>query len=307
MNNIKIYIKIILITLIIALPSIILVDRIAGSVLNNFHQGWNHKGYRGPVKEKRENVNHRIIVLGGSVAAGYGLNYKESFPYILEKKLSKNNFDVVNLGKNGQGIYGILNDVKNYYYLNYDIAIIHNGYNDCTSKNFNLISRNENFFYRKFNYLPILYTYISDKIRRELNIKKKKSTNNLFNSNNNLIFNTCQFLFYKNHPDIYFDKVKFKDHLDSFYLIHYKKVLNFLEKKNKKVIMIIQPKYGNDPMQQIQSDLLIKLSKDFNNIKVLNLSDQVDITDINISYDALHYTKYGNELIVKKILPLINK
>ena len=162
-KKLKLYFIIVSISLIIFTLMIILLDRIVGNKLNNLYGGWNYKGYRGDIKlEKKKNFK-RIAVFGGSVVGGYGLNYRDSFPYILEQKLTSKQFDVVNLGSNGKGIYSILHDIRDYLYLDYDIAIIHNGYNDCSIKGYNLLTRNTNFFYKHFKYLPSLDVYLSEK------------------------------------------------------------------------------------------------------------------------------------------------
>ena len=315
LKKLKVYFIIISISLIIFTCMIIFLDRIVGKKLNNLYQGWNHKGYRGEIKlEKKKNFK-RIAVFGGSVVGGYGLNYKNSFPYILEQKLASKQFDVVNLGSNGKGIYSILHDVRDYLYLDYDIAIIHNGYNDCSTKGYNLLTRNTNFFYKHFKYLPSLDVYLSEKIQLLLNRKnpnalddyyKKKAKERAIKYKNdpNKNFNlfTCKNLYEKKNKTLIFDKDEFIDHMNLFYIVNYKKVIDFLTKNKKDIIVIIQPEYGNDPLQKIQSELIVKLIKNYKNVKIINLSKKIDLNNPKISYDRIHNTKLGNELTVNLIL-----
>ena len=105
------------------------------------------------------------------------------------------------------------------------------------------------------------------------------------------------------------DEIKmFKKHLLSFYVPKYIDTLNFLEKKNIMTIVIIQPSY-NDIRQKIQSDILREISKKFQAVHLLDLSDKIDILDIKISYDKMHNTKLGNQItadfIYKKIFTLL--
>ena len=90
--------------------------------------------------------------------------------------------------------------------------------------------------------------------------------------------------------------------MNLFYLVNYKKVIDFLTKNKKDIIVIIQPEYGNDPLQKIQSELIVKLIKNYKNVKIINLSKKIDLNNPKISYDRIHNTKLGNELTVNLIL-----
>src|SRR5947207_15897741 len=65
-------------------------------------------GYRGPTIGRKQPNETRVVVLGGSTAFGYGVQYDEAFPYYLEQLLNARGrrFTVVNLGAPGQGAYG---------------------------------------------------------------------------------------------------------------------------------------------------------------------------------------------------------
>ena len=85
-----------------------------------------------------------------------------------------------------------------------------------------------------------------------------------------------------------------------------KKIILLITKNNKQIIVIIQPKYEANPLQEIQSQLIIKLVKKYKNVKLLNLSDKINLNDPKISLDQIHNTRLGNELTVQFLLPLIN-
>src|SRR6478736_1227061 len=69
--------------------------------------GVNIWGYRGPIVRAKQRGEHRLVVLGGSTAFGYGVDWDQAFPAQLEdalRPLSKNGAPVivVNLGFNAQ-------------------------------------------------------------------------------------------------------------------------------------------------------------------------------------------------------------
>ena len=315
MRNFKVYFLISIASLLFGILTIYFLDRLIGTKLNDLYNGYNHKGYRGIVKKAKPKNYKRIAMFGGSVIGGYGVNYRDAIPFLLENKFSNKNIDVVNLGMNGNGIYGINKDVKSYLYLDYDIAVIHNGYNDCTIKRFNKSNtRNSSFFFRNFNYLPIIDTYVQEKLYLILNSNNKKENHEIISEYYEKKAIKTKHIrplmcFDNVNNNISDDEIKiFKKHLQSFYVPKYTDTLNFLEKKNIMTIVIIQPSY-NDIRQKIQSDILREISKKFETVYLLDLSNKIDILDIKISYDKMHNTKLGNQIttdfIYKKIITLI--
>ena len=287
--------------------------------MNNLYQGWNYKGYRGVVKDLKSKDQKRVAFFGGSVVAGYGVNYRDAIPYIMEEKFVNEEIDVVNLGFNGNGIQGIYHDVKNYLYLDYDLAVIHNGYNDCTFEKFNKRSvRNDNFFFKNFGYLPIMKTYLQEKIYLILHPNENKSPGEIISeyyAKKNLkeqeIVLKPKWCHGNVKNKLSENEIKnFKKHLYKFYVPKFEETLIFLEKKNIKTIIIIQPSY-NDLRQDIQSDIIRKLSIQYTGVVLLDLSNKMDISDKKISYDNMHYTRMGNEIAVdlmyEKILNLVKK
>ena len=71
-----------------------------------YHPAWgtvssNSLGFRSPEIDQNKN---QIIVLGDSYAWGFGVSDTETFPYYLDKMVSKFNYQVLNLGVSGYGI-----------------------------------------------------------------------------------------------------------------------------------------------------------------------------------------------------------
>lgn len=91
-------------------------------------------GYRGPAVGAKRSNEKRVVALGGSTVFGYSLYWHESWPSYLEQQLNgrgtARRYSVVNLGAPAQGAYGFRFDLEDYSYLQYDAAILYEGYND---------------------------------------------------------------------------------------------------------------------------------------------------------------------------------
>jgi acyl-CoA thioesterase-1 len=75
---------------------------------------------------------HNIVVLGDSLAAGYGLEPEESFPSLLQKKINdqKWNFTVVNAGLSGDTSAGGLRRISWLLRQKVDVLLVELGGND---------------------------------------------------------------------------------------------------------------------------------------------------------------------------------
>jgi hypothetical protein len=123
-------------------------------------------GYRGPVAGKKAPGEVRIAVLGGSTAFGYGPDWDGSMPYLLEQRLTALNrgrFSVVNLAYNNDGAYAMRFALEDYMWLDYDIAILYEGYNDLgDAPNYHTFRRRSGVF-RLTGYLPVVPTVLNEK------------------------------------------------------------------------------------------------------------------------------------------------
>ena len=101
----------------------------------------NSLGYRGEeiVQPKPKGV-FRIVALGGSTTYGEGVrNYKETYPYLLEKVLKKrfnySNVEVINAGVGGYNSWeSLINLQFRVLDLNPDMIIIYHGTNDVHTR-----------------------------------------------------------------------------------------------------------------------------------------------------------------------------
>ncbi len=143
--------------------------------------GVNRWGYRGPVLWDKgldfETASHetRILVLGGSTAFGYGVHWNEAWPAQLEQILHAPHWEdghhtigrraiqVVNLGYNAEGAYAMRKTLDDFAWLEPDIIVLYEGYNDLGGINTNVFRRDSPVF-RSTGYLPILPLVIHEKL-----------------------------------------------------------------------------------------------------------------------------------------------
>ena len=123
--------------------------------------GVNIWDYRGPIAHKKQAEERRIVMLGGSAAFGYGVSWKEAIPARFDSKFrdAGERVSVVNLAYNNEGAYSFRFTLADYLYLDYELAILYEGYNDLMGDPLapnSSIFRHESPVFRVTGYLPIL-------------------------------------------------------------------------------------------------------------------------------------------------------
>ena len=138
--------------------------------------GFNVWGYRGAPVGKKKPGEYRIVVLGGSAAYGYGVTADEAMPAVLEAKLrarmSSPLLTVVNLGYNNEGTYSFKTTLQDYGWLDYDLALLYEGYNDLMAdeRRPNVqVFRHESPVFRLTGYMPIFPIIFKEKAAAMLN------------------------------------------------------------------------------------------------------------------------------------------
>ena len=130
--------------------------------------GLNRHGYRGPVVGRKQPGELRIVMLGGSTVFGYGVLWNEAIPFQLEARLRERlgrPVSVVNLGYNNEGAYAFAPHLEDFAYLDYDLVILYEGYNDLggdLAVN-RAVYRRDSAIYRLTGYFPILPLYLEEK------------------------------------------------------------------------------------------------------------------------------------------------
>jgi hypothetical protein len=132
--------------------------------------GLNRYGYRGPVVGGKQDGELRVAMLGGSTVFGYGVAWHESIPAYLETTLEARlarPVTVVNLGFNNEGAYAFRPNLEDFEYLDYDVVVLYEGYNDLPGDDGpnRAVYRRASAIYRAFGYYPILPLYLEEKAR----------------------------------------------------------------------------------------------------------------------------------------------
>ncbi len=129
--------------------------------------GYNVWGYRGPSAGKKRPGEYRVVMLGGSVTYGYGVSPDQTIPVDLERALrtqtGSDKFKVINLAYNSEGAYSFKFTLRDYEYLDYDLAILFEGYNDMSIKQNTSVYRHESPIFRMTGYMPILPVVFREK------------------------------------------------------------------------------------------------------------------------------------------------
>ena len=108
-------------------------------------------------------------MLGGSTAYGYGVNWEDAIPAQLERALTSApcHATVVNLGYNNEGAHSLRFTLEDYLWLDYDAAILYEGYNDVsldTAPDANRqVFRRDSPVFRLTGYLPIFPIIFKEK------------------------------------------------------------------------------------------------------------------------------------------------
>jgi hypothetical protein len=137
--------------------------------------GFNVWGYRGPAVGKKAADEFRVVVLGGSAAYGYGVSADEAIPAVLERLLRTRAqapvFTVVNLAYNNEGAYSFKTTLEDYRWLDYDLAVLYEGYNDLADEEHTNVQvfRHDSPMFRLTGYMPIFPIIFKEKAAAMLN------------------------------------------------------------------------------------------------------------------------------------------
>jgi hypothetical protein len=124
-------------------------------------------GYRGPSRGAKQRGEFRVAVLGGSAAFGFGVRWDEAMPHYLEQRLNAmgtgegsplgvTRFSVVNLAFNGESAASFRPTLEDYRSLDYDMAVLYEGYNDLLERPKVNAFRRGSIVFRMTGYMPVL-------------------------------------------------------------------------------------------------------------------------------------------------------
>jgi hypothetical protein len=329
------------VTLALAIPASALLA--ADIYLHQKYQrsaGFNVWGYRGPVVGAKQPHEYRVVFLGGSTAFGYGVNWDESIPALLERAVraragSERPFTVINLAMNAQGAYSFTFTLRDYAYLQYDLVCLYEGYNDLIGdpRGPNVaLFRHDSPIFRLTGYMPIFPIIFKEKAAAML---AGGDVNALYNRSDKTVFRaglatrtTAEILNaaatvgeslerqvgkYSNEGPRRIDdrgmtgcQYPWGQYCQS---IHDAVQLSIA--RGKQVVVITQP-YEVEALRERhqwqQREMAGMLKRQFGadrRVQYLDLGPAVDLMDPRLSYDRMHLTVAGNQRIADGLVDTV--
>ena len=295
--------------------------------------GFNIWGYRGPAVGRKTADEYRVVMLGGSAAYGYGTNWDEAIPAVLERNLTGravgpfHRFTVVNLGYNNEGAYSFTFTLNDYLSLRYDLAVLYEGYNDLMGdpKAPNLsVFRHDSPVFRLTGYLPIFPIVFKEKAAAILT----GTTASQYLSPSKTVFQrpiatkaaaevllvaarageslerqlgriTAEPARHIDDPDSAGCRYPWQQYCRSMIV-----AVDFALQHGAQVLVVTQP-YGAGPTfksrhSDQQSEMAKMLERRFSGnprLRYVNFGDVVDLFDPQLSFDRMHLTTAGNQRV----------
>jgi hypothetical protein len=299
--------------------------------------GLNVWGYRGPRVASKQRDEYRVTLLGGSSAFGYGVDWHESIPAVLERELAGHRsgpfqrFTAVNLGYNNEGAYSFRFTLEDYLWLDYDVACLYEGYNDTMGDPNGpnvAVFRHDSPVFRLTGYLPIfpiifrekaaalMYGNVSelyrfgDKTVFRPNVAKRTAAESLRvaadvgdSLSRQLDRATAEPA--RRITDVASTGCKppWQEYCRSVLV-----ATEFARQHDKQVLVVTQPyelgKVGERHIEQ-QREMAAMLQRRFGGdpmVRYVNLGTTVDLYDPALSFDRMHLTAEGNRRVARALV-----
>ena len=305
--------------------------------------GVNVWGYRGPVIGKKRPDEIRTVMIGGSTAFCVSVSWNEAISYYLERDLnrerrSERRFSVVNLGAPGEGAYAFRFELADYAYLQYDLAIFYEGYNDLGARDLPgtipprsapnyFLWRRQSPLFRLMGYFPILPLALREKAmalmaggdldaayRERVTFKAgpvRRATADALQALAAVADRVgAQLGRLSDDPARVAAAVGPHD-LETWqpYISNVTSAVEYARARGTKVLVVTQP-YGSDTHVQQQRALALALAARFGRdggVRYVNLGPLLNIRDPEVSFDGLHLVAKANELIASHLVkPLLD-
>jgi len=303
--------------------------------------GVNIWGYRGPVVGRKKPRERRIAIVGGSATFGYGVLWNEAFPAVLERKLRARvpaqTISVVNLGYHNDGAYSLQFTLHDYQYLDYDAVCVYDGYNDVMMEGQNAsVFRRSSPVYRLTGYMPIFPLIFREKAGALLS---GGDAGALYLINGKTVFHPS--LARKAGADALQAAAAVGEALErqlshvtpepahavsgdrvtgcrapwNSYCESIDAAVTLAVARNTRVLVVTQPYllgYVGARHRVQQEEMAAMLTRRFEgrpDVRYLNLGSLIDLAERELSFDRMHLTARGNEMIaaalVEPILDLL--
>ncbi len=290
--------------------------------------GTNIWGYRGPVVGTKQTGEHRIVVVGGSTAFGYGVTQPEAFPAVLEGLLNQDRdqtdgkVSVVNLAYNNEGAHSFRFTLKDYEYLDYDVVLFYSGYNNLSDVNTSVFRQNSPVF-RMTGYLPLLpvvmrekalalryggnleAAYFAEKTVFRPNLVDRAAITALETATS--ISDSLERQLTERLPETVFTDLGDQAPSCSYwrrYCGEMAEAVKYVLDRDKLALVVTQP-YRSErhrEQQTLLSAFLREQFKDVPNLHFANLGPTLNLLDPELTGDSLHLTPLGNRQLAQHLV-----
>jgi hypothetical protein len=299
--------------------------------------GYNVWGYRGPSVGKKKPGEYRVVMSGGSSAFGYGSNWDEAIPAQLERMLHASAglppVSIVNLGYNNEGAYSFKFTLEDYLWLDYDAAMLYEGYNDImndeTQPNMQVF-RHQSPVYRLTGYLPIFPIIFREKAASLLTgggagaaydgtktvfkpgmaARGAAAALNAVTGATDALDRQLERVTAAQPRTIAVDQTTGCQSPWQSYCQSVKAAVDFALAHGKRVLVIGQPHFPKDHTRYVrhlaqQHELAGMIERQYagnTEVRYVDLGDVVDLSDVSKSFDGMHLTPPGNTLVATALV-----
>jgi hypothetical protein len=293
--------------------------------------GLNRHGYRGPVVGRKQPGDIRVVMLGGSTVFGFDSEVEDALPAQLDRlvKARDSHVRVVNLGFHQEGAVSFVPTLRSYAYLDYDIAILYEGYNDIlgdASPN-NSQKRHASPVFRAIGYFPILPLVLHEKAGF---LRQGPAQTPAQPGGAPVVFRpglanrtsagaldaTSAFAAaLERQLGRIVDPVETTPHTGpgcgapwSHYCGSVGAAVRFALDRGKSVLVVGQPqlKYGEADRHASQQRALAEmLARDFPGnprVRYVDLADAVDLSNNSVAFDGLHLSREANAIVAARLV-----
>ena len=295
---------------------------------HEMNAGLNIWGYRGPVLDDKQDGERRIAVVGGSTAFGYGVTWPDAFPALLEQKLNDVSqsgamYTAANLAYNNEGAYSFKYTLRDYAYLDYDLAILYTGYNDLSNGGNRQVFRHESPIFTLTGYMPIFPLIFSEKammLRYGGDLEAAYiGEKTVFTPNTGDRFSAAALetaVRVTKSLERQLGRLTTTDPMNSAvttatcgldwqaYCEQVKLAVGQILADGKRVLVVTQP-YMNDGHVEQQSNLTAMLHRSYGgngNVRHVNLGEVLSVEDLTLAWDGMHLTAAGNDVVATRLV-----
>ena len=233
---------------------------------------------------------------------------------------------VVNLAYHNEGAYSFTYTLRDYRYLEYDVAVLYTGYNDLGGPNTSVFRHGSPVF-RLTGYLPILPLILTEKamaLRYGGNLedaywgKKTVFKPNLADRATAVALETAASISRSLERQLGRLSQETKPTNRASVAmgceerwIHYCRAVweavDYVRDRGKRAIVVTEPYIADHHVEQQQNlvGMLRQRFPDHPRLRYVNLGQAVDLKDRTLAYDGMHLTAAGNERIAASLVPPI--